>query len=144
MKTGRSDDRRDYQLRPSPPDMPNAGGVVKFNRHQLVPWGFPSGGTVALTFAIRSPDDNVVYTEAITVPWNCTAAQMKTQLLTHTAINNVSARVTTTSGPWPNSAINITFNSPLSRTEIELPIVNVAGLTGGSFPNVMAIHHWVS
>ncbi len=84
--------------------------------------GTPTGGSFTLTF-------NGQTTAAI--PYNATAAQVKTALV---ALSNVaSTDVTTTGGPLPGSPVVVTFGGNYNDTNVA-QMTATASLTGGSSP----------
>lgn len=86
--------------------------------------GTPTGGTYTLTF-------NGQTTAAI--PYNATAAQVRTAL---EALSNIGAgNVTTSGGPHPGTAVNVTFVGALANTNVA-QMTATGSLSGGSTPAV--------
>ncbi|WP_437187869.1 hypothetical protein SH668x_001280 [Planctomicrobium sp. SH668] len=109
--------------------------------HVFVPWGFPNGGTLGLTYVIRDAS-NVARTSTLTLPWNCTASDLSTALLAHTGIVSDSSLFEIHDGPWPFAALSIVWKGRLLTSTPDLPTVNVTGLTGGTASHLMIWPAW--
>jgi hypothetical protein len=76
--------------------------------------------------------------ETLTFNYDDTAAEVQTELETHSEI--ASGDVTVTGGDFPDATIQIEFVSNLAHTYVPLPTSDWNGLTGGS--GVMVIASW--
>lgn len=92
--------------------------------HHLTIFGSPTGGTLTFTLTVNGS------AEAMTVDWDATAAEVDTELETHTEI--AVGDVSVTGGPLPNATIVIEFIVNLAATAIALPVMNWGSLTGGT------------
>ncbi|MGW1998152.1 hypothetical protein [Embleya sp. NPDC001921] len=87
--------------------------------------GTPTGGTFTLTYDSQTTAG---------IPYNATAAQVKTALV---ALSNIgTSDVTTTGGALPGTPIVVTFGGALSGTNVTQMTASSAGLTGGTTPTV--------
>ncbi|MFH8813138.1 hypothetical protein ACH4GZ_39065 [Streptomyces hygroscopicus] len=87
--------------------------------------GSPTGGTYTLTFSGQTTSG---------IPYNATAAQVKTAL---EALSNVNpGDVTVTGGPHPGTPIVVTFVGQYLGDDVGQMTASGAGLTGGTSPAV--------
>jgi hypothetical protein len=88
--------------------------------------GTPTGGSVPLIYDGRTSG---------TVPFNATAGQVDAVL---EALPNLGAgQITCAGGPWPGTAITVTFDGPATQKRPHPLIVRgTNGLTGGTAPDV--------
>lgn len=94
---------------------------------QFVIGGSPTGGTWDLELSVSGAS-----AETLTFNWDDTAAEVQTELLTHTGI--ASGDVSCTGGPFPDAAISVEFTGDLAATDVcsTQPEWDFASLTGGS------------
>lgn len=86
--------------------------------------GTPTGGTYTLTFSGQT---------TAAIPYNATAAQVKTALEN---LSNIEAgEVTVTGGPHPGTAMAVTFSGQFMGDDVAA-MTATASLTGGSTPGV--------
>lgn len=102
------------------------GGIGGTNEVQTITvTGSPTGGSYTLTYAGQTTG---------TIPWNATAAQVRTAL---EALSNIGANdIVTGGGPHPATAITVQFLSDTPGTDFALMTDTDAGLTGGTTPAV--------
>jgi hypothetical protein len=97
------------------------------NEVQSIPiTGTPTGGNVSLVYDGRTTG---------TVPFNATAGQVDAVL---EALPNLgAAQVSAAGGPWPNTAITVTFDGTATQKRPH-PLIaqGVNGLTGGTSPTI--------
>ena len=87
--------------------------------------GTPTGGTYTLTYSGQT---------TAAIPYNATAAQVRIAL---EALSNIGAgNVTTSGGPHPGTAVNVTFTGALANTNVAQMTASSASLTGGTSPTV--------
>ncbi|WP_050513915.1 hypothetical protein [Streptomyces capuensis] len=87
--------------------------------------GTPTGGTYTLTFSGQTTAG---------IPYNATAAQVKTAL---EALSNINVGdVTVTGGPHPGTAIVVTFVGQYLGDDVAQMTASGASLTGGTSPAV--------
>ncbi|WP_437227552.1 hypothetical protein SH661x_000434 [Planctomicrobium sp. SH661] len=130
------------------PDPGGSGGdLPAFIVLQFNPWGFPTDGTVDMTFTIPDLDDEedpgVEKEGTITLPWDCTKEQFKEQFLTHPSIHD-DKDFLVLDGAWPKNGIWLQFRKRLKNKSIAPPEINTDLLTGGIFPVVTTTRFWVS
>ncbi len=85
--------------------------------------GKPNTGGVDLPVIVNA------VTETKTFPYDCTAANFKTILATHTQIDAADLTVT---GQWPNSTMRVEFGAALAGQDILHPTADWTALAGGS------------
>ena len=87
--------------------------------------GSPTGGTYTLTWSGQTTAG---------IPYNATAAQVKTAL---EALSNVNpGDVTVTGGPHPGTPVVVTFVGQYLSSDVPQMTASAAGLTGGTSPAV--------
>ncbi|MFJ3043612.1 hypothetical protein [Streptomyces tendae] len=87
--------------------------------------GGPTGGTYTLTFSGQT---------TAAIPYNATAAQVKTAL---EALSNVNAGdVAVSGGPHPGTAVVVTFGGQYLGEDVAQMTASGTGLTGGTTPAV--------
>jgi hypothetical protein len=87
--------------------------------------GSPTGGTFTLTWSGQT---------TAAIPYNATAAQVKTALV---ALSNIGpGDVDVTGGPLPGTGVSVTFKGQYIGTDVAAMTKNAGGLTGGSTPDV--------
>lgn len=87
--------------------------------------GTPTGGTVTLSFYGESTG---------TIAYNASAGTVQTAF---EALPNIgTGNVTAGGGPWPGSAITLTFKGPWAGVNVPLVVLVTNGLTGGSSPTL--------
>ena len=91
---------------------------------QLAVLGGPTGGTFDIDLTVNDSE------ETLTFNYDDTAAEVKTELETHTEI--AVDDVTVTGGPFPDATIEIEFVENLAKTNIAIPVADWASLTGGT------------
>jgi hypothetical protein len=91
---------------------------------QLTILGSPTGGTFDWDLSINDSE------ETLTFAYDDTAAEVATELATHTKLT--SDDVTVTGGPFPDSTIEIEFIDAVAKTDIAIPIGDWGSLTGGT------------
>lgn len=92
---------------------------------------------VAITGAPTSGDFTLTYSGQTTavIPWNATAAQVKTAL---EALSNINpGDVDVAGGPLPATAVSVTFKGQYFATDVTAMTADDAGLGGGSTPEVV-------
>ncbi|MFB8122130.1 hypothetical protein ACFVG1_13160 [Streptomyces bacillaris] len=87
--------------------------------------GTPTGGTYTLTFSGQTTAG---------IPYNATAAQVKTALENLSNVN--PGDVTVTGGPHPGSAIAVTFVGQYLGDDVAQMTASATNLTGGTSPAV--------
>lgn len=92
--------------------------------------GSPTGGTFDWPLEVNDSEETMQF------DWDATAAEVKTELETHSEI--AEGDVSVSGGPFPDAAIQIEFTGDLANTPIKLPIPSFASLTGGTGRNVMS------
>lgn len=101
------------------------GGCSSRNEFwQLSVLGSPTGGTFDMDLTVNGTKDT------LTFDYNSTAAQVKTELATHT--NIVATDLDVTGGDFPDSTINIEFKGDLANSFIPAPVFDWSSLTGGN------------
>lgn len=101
------------------------GGCPSQNAiHDITLFGSPTGGTFDIDLTVNGSE------ETLTFNYDDTAAEVETELETHTEI--ASGDVDVTGGPFPNATIRIEFVSNLAETAIALPLADWGSITGGS------------
>jgi len=91
---------------------------------QIHIFGGPTGGTFDFDLTINDVE------ETLTLNYDDTAAEVKTELETHSEIE--SGDVTVTDGPLPSATVEIEFVENLERTDVGVPTTDWGSLTGGS------------
>jgi hypothetical protein len=87
--------------------------------------GTPTGGTYTLTFSGQTTAG---------IPFNATAAQVKTAL---EALSNINpGDVVVAGGPHPGTAVTVTFSGQYAGDNVAQMTASGAGLTGGTTPAV--------
>jgi hypothetical protein len=92
----------------------------------LTETGTPTGGTFTLSYGGQT---------TAPIPFNASAAQVASALQALSSIGS-SANLTTAGGPFPGSAITVTFGGLLGNQPQPVMTANSAGLTGGATPTV--------
>lgn len=87
-------------------------------------FGSPTGGTFDLDVTVDGT------TETMTFNWDDTAAEVETELETHSKI--ASGDVDCTSGPFPDAAVKVEFQGDRKETDIPIMMPDHGSLTGGS------------
>ncbi|WP_327260029.1 MULTISPECIES: hypothetical protein [unclassified Streptomyces] len=87
--------------------------------------GAPTGGTYTLTFSGQT---------TAAIPFNATAAQVKTALENLSNIN--AGDLTVTGGPHPGTAMAVTFGGQFMGNDVAAMTASGTGLTGGTTPGV--------
>jgi hypothetical protein len=105
------------------------GHVAPSERNEiqkLTVTGRPTGGSFTLTYGGNTTG---------VIPWNATAAQLETAILSLPSIGAGNIMVEgPDGGPW-----NVTFQGSLKNTNVPLFVANYAGLTGGLMPTVAVL-----
>lgn len=91
---------------------------------QLTILGSPTGGTFDWDLSINDSE------ETLTFNYDDTAAEVATELATHTELT--SDDVTVTGGAFPDATIEIEFVENLAKTDVAIPIGDWGSLTGGT------------
>lgn len=133
------------QRRRQPPVL--SGGAGSSSVIQLIPWGFGTGGTVELDWTIPNPESAMApVLDTITLDWDADAADLQSALAGHNSLDHTTLGdlVAVGGGPWPYSALTVHFIGPFRNHEIALPEIDVSSLTGGAFPQVMAMRQLVN
>lgn len=121
---------RDYMTRNTPVNPGRArwvkgGGCKTQNcKLQIHVFGGPTGGTFDFDLTINDVE------ETLTLNYDDTAAEVATELATHSEVT--SEDVTVTDGPLPSATIEIEFVENLKNTDIGIPTTDWTSLTGGS------------
>ena len=97
---------------------------------QMTMTGSPTGGTFDFDLTINDVE------ETLTLNYDDTAAEVKTELETHTEIEVDD--VTVTGGPFPDATIEIEFVENLENGKANLPISDWSSLTGGAGVSVIS------
>ena len=97
---------------------------------QLTMTGTPTGGTFDTDLTVNDAE------VTLTFNFDDTAAEVKTELETHTEI--AVDDVTVTGGPFPDATIEIEFVENLKNGKINLPVSDWGSLTGGAGVSVIA------
>jgi len=101
------------------------GGCSSQNcKLQIHVFGGPTGGTFDFDLTVNGVE------ETLTLNYDDTAAEVKTELETHSEI--AVDDVTVTDGPLPSATIEIEFVENLKNTDIGVPTTDWSSLTGGS------------
>jgi len=91
---------------------------------QIHVFGGPTGGTFDFDLTINDVE------ETLTLNYDDTAAEVKTELETHAEIEVDD--VTVTDGPLPSATVEIEFVENLEKTDVGVPTTDWSSLTGGS------------
>lgn len=98
--------------------------------------GGPTGGTFTVGLAVPDENDDLV-TETITLDWDMTAEEVKTEFETHSEAESGDFDVT--GGPFPNATISVMYTGNLAGKTFTPPIVNYTNLTGGDSKGVFVV-----
>lgn len=91
---------------------------------QIHVFGGPTGGTFDFDLTVNGVE------ETLTLNYDDTATEVKTELETHSEI--AVDDVIVTDGPLPSATIEIEFVKNLANTDIGVPTTDWSSLTGGS------------
>ena len=101
------------------------GGCTAANcKMQLTVFGSPTGGTFDIDLLVDGT------TDTLTFNYDDTAAEVKTELATHT--NLTTAEIDTTGGDFPDATVEIEFKGDVAESSIPLPLLDWSSLTGGT------------
>lgn len=105
-------------------------------RHRNEIWklkvtGTPTGGSFDIDVTVKSSQ------ETLTINYNWTAAQVKTEFATHSEL--ASGDLSTSGGPFPGSEIIVQFQGSYAKklmydSDSNAPVIDDSSLTGGTSP----------
>lgn len=97
---------------------------------QISVFGGPTGGTFDWNLTIDGTET------ALTFNYDDTAAEVATEIATHSKVT--SDDITVTGGDFPDSTISVEFKGDLAKTDVAVPTADWSSLTGGSGVGVIS------